>query len=261
MRSGKELDAQGKLVIYPSTACETYRGAKNPVDAISGLSACLKSIVQLDDSLLGLRDKAYYQSFLKTIPGYPFDEINGHPVIKPAVSYMSVKNCEAPQFYPLFPFDQFDLQGKDIHLTQTFRNTWKYDKTIAKGMIKSWHQDGIFFARMGMTKEAVDYNLKKLDDSGRRFPTFWGPGHDWVPDHNWGGSGMIGLQEMLMQTMGKKIYLLPAWPKEWDVDFKLHAPYSTTVQGTVRNEQLQKLSVLPESRKTDIVVLDSQWRY
>ena len=27
---------------------------------------------------------------------------------------------------------------------------------------------------------AVDYNLKKLDDSPRRFPTFWGPGHDWV---------------------------------------------------------------------------------
>ena len=69
-------------------------------------------------------------------------------------------------------------------------------------MVISWHQDGIFFARMGLVQEAADYNTRKLDDSPRRFPTFWGPGHDWAPDHNWGGSGMIGLQEMLMQTIG-----------------------------------------------------------
>jgi hypothetical protein len=60
-------------------------------------------------------------------------------------------------------------------------------------MVQSWHQDGIFFARMGMTQEAREYNTRKMKDSDRRFPTFWGPGHDRVPDHNWGGSGMLGL--------------------------------------------------------------------
>src|SRR5690606_23580707 len=94
----------------------------------------------------------------------------------------------------------------------------------------SWHQDAIFCARMGLTDEAKNITLKKLADSQRRFPTFWGPGHDWVPDHNWGGSGMIGLQEMLMQTVDDKIYVLPAWPTDWDVDFKLHAPDNTTVE-------------------------------
>jgi hypothetical protein len=123
-------------------------------------------------------------------------------------------------------------------------------------MVKSWHQDGIFFARMGMTDAAVDYNLKKLEDSPRRFPTFWGPGHDWVPDHNWGGSGMIGLQEMLMQTIGDKIRLLPAWPKDWDVDFKLHAPLQTTVQGKVRAGKVIELKVTPDSRKKDVIVMD-----
>jgi hypothetical protein len=29
---------------------------------------------------------------------------------------------------------------------------------------------------------------------------------------------------MLMQTVGRKILLLPAWPKNWNADFKLHAP-------------------------------------
>ena len=85
-------------------------------------------------------------------------------------------------------------------------------------------------------------------------PGFWGPGHDWVPDHNWGGSGMIGLQEMLLQTHGKEILLFPAWPDEWDVDFKLHAPYNTTIEASLRNGELIKLRVYPENRKKDVEI-------
>ncbi len=134
-----------------------------------------------------------------------------------------------------------------------FRTTWKHGK-FPKNMVISWHQDGIFYARMGMVKEAADYNQKKLENSPRRFPTFWGPGHDWVPDHNWGGTGMIGLQEMLMQTPGDKILLLPAWPKDWDVDFKLHAPQQTTVEANVKDGKIVSVKVTPESRRKDVVI-------
>ena len=163
---------------------------------------------------------------------------------------------ECPQFYPLFPFNRFDLLGKDRDHLAIFRNTWKYGR-FPKNMVQSWHQDGIFFARMGMTDAARAYNSRKLEDSPRRFPTFWGPGHDWVPDHNWGGSGMIGLQEMLMQTLGDEIRLLPAWPKDWDVDFRLHAPHNTTVEGRVRDGKLSDLKVMPDSRKKDVIVMTS----
>lgn len=90
-----------------------------------------------------------------------------------------------------------------------------------------------------------------------RFPAFFGPGHDWVPDHNWGGSGMVGLQEMLMAADpygDGKIYLLPAWPVQWDVDFKLHAPQNTTVEVEVKEGKVVKLNVFPESRRKDIVL-------
>lgn len=96
--------------------------------------------------------------------------------------------------------------------------------------------------------------MQKLQDSGRRFPAFWGPGYDWAPDHNWGGSGMIGLREMLLQADGRKIYLLPAWPKSWDVHFKLHAPYRTTVEAVVEDGKIQELKVSPESRRADVVM-------
>jgi hypothetical protein len=106
---------------------------------------------------------------------------------------------------------------------------------------------------MGLTKDAAALTTFKLENSGRRFPAFWGPGFDWAPDHNWGGSGMIGLQEMLLQTNGKKIYLFPAWPKNWDVHFKLHAPYDTTVEATVKNGEVESLIVLPKEREKDVV--------
>jgi hypothetical protein len=250
LRTGQPLDANGRLVIFPSTSCESYRGARNPSDLIAGLSACLESLLALDDRLVTPTDKRYYRAYLKRLPAYTYGEEQGHRILQPAESWQRYANSECPQFYPLFPFDRFALGRDDM---EVFRNTWKHG-TFAKNMVQSWHQDGIFFARMGLTAEAADYNVRKLENSPRRFPTFWGPGHDWVPDHNWGGSGMIGLQEMLMQTIGDRILLLPAWPKDWDVDFKLHAPHQTTIECSFRVGKIQKLIVSPHEREKDVVV-------
>ena len=248
---GVGLDEHGKLVIFPSTSCESYRGAKNPTDLIAGLRACIKSMLKLDDRYISAEEKSYYRAYLERIPDYSFEEVDGKQIIKPAESWLEEANQELPQFYPLFPFDQFRLGDKEIPY---FKNAYALAPAFRKGTIISWHQDGIQFARMGMDMEAAKYNTQKLQDSPRRFPTFWGPGHDWVPDHNWGGSGMIGLQEMLMQTQGDEILLFPAWPREWDVDFKLHAPKNTTLEVSLRNGQVEKLRVSPESRKKDVVV-------
>lgn len=252
MRSGSELDADGHLLIYPSTACESYRGTTNPADVIAGLQACLHAILRLDASALTLRDLDYYRDFLKTLPPFTYDEVEGDRIFLPAKSWKRYQNQEAPQFYPLFPFGRFNLLGEHRDHLEVFRHTWKHGR-FPKGKIISWHQNGIFFARMGLTAKAADFNTRKLDDSPRRFPTFWGPGHDWVPDHNWGGSGMIGLQEMLMQTIGDKIHLFPAWPQDWDCSFKLHAPAETTVRGLLKNGELVELVVTPESRRKDVV--------
>ncbi|MBC7350174.1 MAG: hypothetical protein H5U05_09400 [Candidatus Aminicenantes bacterium] len=51
-----------------------------------------------------------------------------------------------------------------------------------------------------------------------------------------------------------KIFLLPAWPQDWDVDFRLHAPYRTVVEGQLRNGQVTKLNVTPPSRRSDLII-------
>jgi hypothetical protein len=61
---------------------------------------------------------------------------------------------------------------------------------------------------------------------------------------------------MLMQCEGDRILLLPAWPKDWDVSFKLHAPKATTVEGVIKDGKIESLKVIPESRRKDVVICE-----
>ena len=104
----------------------------------------------------------------------------------------------------------------------------------------------------GIAAEDVRYALTRKDP-GQKFPAFWAAGHDYQPDEDNGGNGMHGIQQMLLQAEGKKLLLMPAWPADWSADFKLHAPYRTTVEGRVRNGRLVALTVTPASRRADVI--------
>jgi hypothetical protein len=78
---------------------------------------------------------------------------------------------------------------------------------------------------------------------------------DWIPDQDHGGNLLMGLQVMLMQADDEKILLLPAWPKKWDVDFKLNAPGRTVIEGVVKDGKIMSMKVMPESRKKDVKVM------
>ncbi|WP_354359320.1 DUF5703 domain-containing protein [Pedobacter sp. UYP30] len=253
---GSEFTPDGKYNLYPCMALETYTGhVKNPADVIAALTVLTTRMQKLPLKYVSKEEKKFYALMLSRLPKMPLRMMRGVETIAPAEQWDRIINQEIPQLYPVFPWGLFGVGKPNLQLAI---NTWKFgvDNENQKNYI-GWHQDAIFCARMGLTDEAKHITLKKLSNSQRRFPTFWGPGYDWVPDHNWGGSGMIGLQEMLMQTVDDKIYLLPAWPKEWDVNFKLHAPKNTTVELTYQNGKVKTLKVTPSSRQKDIIWPDS----
>ena len=113
-------------------------------------------------------------------------------------------------------------------------------------------------AYLGLAEQAQDYVVKRARSkhAASRFPAFWGPNYDWVPDQDHGSVLLKAVQALVMQTDGRTIHLLPAWPKDWDADFKLHAPGKTVVEGTVRNGKLVSFTVSPARRKKDVTVLD-----
>ena len=251
LRGSKTFDANGDLILYPGSACETYKMAYNASSTIAGLQTILTRLLELPSKYLDEKSRQKWIEMLDRIPPIPYQETDGHTTIAPAKLWERINNTEVPQLYPVFPWGIFGVGKPGL---DTALNTWKYDPDAIKfRSAKGWKQDNIFAARLGLTEEAVNFTLLKLQDPGRRFPAFWGPGFDWTPDHCQGGSGMIGLQEMLMQVNDEKIYLFPAWPKEWDVKFKLCAPYNTTVEVELKNGKVSKLIIEPKSRFTDVI--------
>jgi len=109
---------------------------------------------------------------------------------------------------------------------------------------------------LGLTREARTRISDRMSQKhpGSRFPAFWGPNFDWIPDQDHGGNALMTLQYMLLQPDGRNIHLLPTWPKDWNVEFKLHAPYRTIVEGSYVDGRLAHVKVTPESRKADLVV-------
>lgn len=252
-RGIKSLDGDGRLVLYPGSGGETYKMAYNSTSTVAGLITVTEGLLALPSTSLTDTKRAALDSFLKRLPPLSFREFDGHKTISPAKSWERINHKEAPQLYPVFPWGLYGIGKPDLDLA---KNTWLYDTSVVKNKgYVGWRQENIFAARLGFPDEAAKLTSLKLQNSGRRFPAFWGPGYDWTPDHNWGGSGMIGLQEMLLQTAGDKIYLFPAWPKDWDVHFKLHAPHQTTVEGVLKAGKVESLIVLPETRKKDIINL------
>ena len=247
-RTGQPFDQNGKLVIEPSKALETYEGCTNPTDVVTGLTVTLRGVLGLPDTLVSAGHKAIWREMLDRLPPPAnYATVNGKRLLVPAEKYGRRRNGEIPQLYPLFPYGTHGI-GKP-HLDDAI-NCWLLGGPGVyndKGYI-SWYQNGIFTARMGLRDEARYYAIAKLSDSGRRFPAFFGPGFDYCPDHNWGGSGMIGLQDMLLQESGDDLYLLPAWPEDWDVDFKLHAPRQSTVEGRFINGKLEDIKVAGDKK-------------
>jgi len=251
-RGAKALNANGHLVLYPSSGAETFKMAYNSTSTIAALQTIVRRLLALPANYLTQEKRSKFDSLLQRIPDFSFGNYDGHITVSPAKTWERVNNTESSQLYPVYPWGIYGVGKPGL---DTAINTWTYDTNVVKFRSHvGWKQDNIWAARLGLTDEAWKLTSLKLQNSERRFPAFWGPGFDWVPDHNWGGSGMIGLQEMLMQVDDKRILLFPAWPKNIDVHFKLHAPYNTTVEAEMKDGKMISLKVFPEERRKDVVM-------
>ena len=223
-RSESVLDANGKMIIYPGSGCETYKMARNPASTIAALQA-------LKYSLDGIGVD------IGIIPDIPLRVIDGDTCIAPAESWERIQNTETPQLYPVWPWRIYGVGRPNLHIA---RNTyWKDPHALEMRDTKGWKQDNIWAACLGLADEARRLNLEKLSNGPYRFPAFWDPGFDWAPDHNRGGSGMIGLQEMLLQeNEDNNPVLFPAWPREWNCRFCLYISGRRCIEAELKNGRI-----------------------
>jgi len=175
-------------------------------------------------------------------------------MLAPAQVYKRKSNSEVPELYAVFPFRQIAVGKPNLEWGVEALN-----HRIDKGA-SGWRQDDIFMAFLGEAAQARDNVVAraKSKHEASRFPTFWGPNFDWVPDQDHGSVLLVALQSMLLQCDGRKIYLLPAWPKDWDCEFKLHAPCNTTVEGVIKQGKLEQFKVTPPERAKDVIYMNGK---
>jgi len=248
-------DSLGKLLLDPDNSIEMFWKVHNPAPDIAGLHAVIQRLIALPDSITTTDQRNEWKRFQSELPELPIGIKNDIQVLLPYTGPQTVQshNAENPELYSIYPFRLYGLGKPDLQLA---KNTFNGRRYKDKGC---WVQDPIQAAMLGLTniaKEYVAFNLSRKA-SDLKFPSFWDRGNDYLPDEDNGGNGENGLQQMLIQVYGKKIILLPAWPKEWNADFKLNAPYKTTVQGKVKNGKLVDMVISPSYRKADFGYITS----
>ncbi len=246
-----DRDANGKLRLDPSQSAETWWTAVNPATDVSGLLHNLDELIAMD---VGTAiDKDHWKRLRKEIPEVHLREIDGKLAIAPGQVWDEKQNAENPELYPVFPFQRFGLgMGSADIVDWTMQNRTH----VNYFNYKCWTQDQIMWAYAGNAAEAKEGLVERYKNTSPRcrFPLYGSEGPDSCPDFDHFGSGSTALQRMLVQEVEGKILLLPAWPKSWDVDFKLNLNRNAIIQGVVKDGVLQNWSVYPESRKKDVVV-------
>jgi len=211
----------GLLELTPTQSLETYwYEVVNDTPTVAGLRETTSRLQKLPAELSSQEDKALWKRLSDCLPELPVGVVDGAEVFLPAEKYRDQRtNCENPDLYPIFPFHLCNITTANLGTgINTFRN--RVEKRD-----NGWTQDGQQAARLGLADEAKTILLGKLDYSAPefRFPATWGPNFDWTPDQDHGSNILINLQEMVLQTYDGVDYVLPAFPAEWGVKFKLHS--------------------------------------
>ncbi|MBL9136631.1 MAG: hypothetical protein JNK85_12210 [Verrucomicrobiales bacterium] len=241
----------GKILFVPSQALETWWETENPTPEVAGLHTVLDELLRWPPTILGQERIDPWRQLRAMLPPVPRRTAAGQTYILPAEAFRTQQNMENAELYAVFPFRVFGVGRPELEVgVETFR------RRQFKGNV-GWQQDDTQAALIGLTDDArrmlLDRASRKHPES--RFPAFWGPNFDWIPDQDHGGNLMMALQSMLLQPVAERVLLFPSWPTHWNVAFRLHAPAATVVEGDLQDGVLKRLEITPRSRRPAVDVL------
>uniref|UniRef100_UPI00404A6F2E DUF5703 domain-containing protein n=1 Tax=Cephaloticoccus sp. TaxID=1985742 RepID=UPI00404A6F2E len=250
-------DSEGRLLLKPAQSLETWWETENPMPEIAGLHYLLPQLLALPDTYLEVGDLGAWRALSARLPEIPVGVRHGARMLLHAAKVEDTPhNSENPELYAVFPYKLYGIGHPDLDAA---RNAYTHRTFPDTGC---WRQDAIHAAYLGITNVAAYLAHKNCESSNQpqiRFKGFWGPNYDWIPDFDHGGVTQIAMQTMLVQCVGSRIYLFPAWPSDrWNVDFKLNLPGQTTIECELKDGDITRLEVYPPERRHDIVVLLGQ---
>ena len=230
-------EADGRYHLDPANALETWWMVRDPTDTLDGIRAVFPDFIRMSKRYG--RDAELCrkcEEILAALPDVPRElwteeseirrEINVYaPAAKPGTLFPERINRENPALYRLFPFGVSGIGAPDYDLV---RRTYLHRLFP---VYHGWSMDAIWAARLGLGEDA--YGL--LCRHAAKFNRFRYGGWDSndnnefpgglavVPFTDAAGLSAYTLNEMLLQSHGGVIRVVPAVPKRWSGIFRLRA--------------------------------------
>ena len=271
---------EGKLDMFPAQGEETWQCpdphvrsncTTNPASDIAGLWGVTTRLLKPGlVELLGEEQAASLRDLLTHIPPLPLGPRPYHPNPTTARVYLPASqtpsegniNSENIELHGVFPFRLTHVGDGAPLMNMSIARTTFAHRPFPCGANAFWCEDGNVAALLGLADEAgadvLAATSKALSATqpGWTFPIWHSGGGDTTPTMMPQSIMRQTLHSMLLQHNHKgEILLFPAWPKGWDVSFKLHAPLGTVVSARCVNGSVVGLMVTPASRRADVRVL------
>ena len=260
----------GKLFLDNLYSGEEDWNMDNPTADVSGLRKMLAGLLALPHTLTTPAERADWTTKQGQLPAIPIadgkfktaDNLPNSLTINasatgppwPPVS-TTTRERNNQNLYPIFPFRLYGYGQADLATA-----TKSFNERFGRSGGGPWRHDATHAAYLGLIEQAKTFVLGSLGqetESGWRFPTFSDGQSSGDPSVERPAIGKIAFQAMLMHPgAGDNINLLNAWPSNWDVEFKLHAPKGTVVKGSRAGNHIA-YTATPASRASDVSVRGS----
>lgn len=275
--------ADGRVLVWPAQVLETWwcewdtdlqtfpDCCENDAPTVSGMQALFDKLVSLPPGLASDEQVANWTRFRdKLMPQLPIDG----GVIAPAqVISTKKRNSEGPELYAVHPHRVFTkgravASGFNISLGEaTVANSAWASRGNSGGA--GWAYGINAYALIGDSANAAKRVVGRANTApalGYRFDGFAPHFQDFEPSADHFANMNRALLEMLIQSgedgfKDTTIVLLPSWPCDWDVNFKLWGPLRTTVEVEYKGGKLVSLDVQPKSRRDSVKFANcvSEW--
>lgn len=266
---------EGRMMIAPCNAGETWQGVRDPAEMVCALRTALPRLIALGQERKWKDEQvAQWKQMLETVPDIPRGrfEYRGHEV-KPAilagdqlVPAADMSNCQAYMLPWSGGKAWYELNGQQTEMyavwpgklvlqdeQQRDAAVRSYRDRLWKNKHDGWNPDVVFAACLGMRDEVAKWHDQHFDgtfvlpcglarETAQENPQQ--PGIPECPSLQGLGTGVIPILEMLLQDYPDEIIVLPCWPEEVPVDFALYSPYAGHVE--VHYHPQEKLLVATE---------------
>jgi len=260
----------GRMVIAPCNAGETWQGVRDPAEMVCALRTALPRLIAVARRQGWATELiADWEALLAAVPEIPRGRLEYRdqetlPVIVPADRLAPAADMSACEAYVLpwsegKPHYKLNAQQTELYAiwpaklvlrTPAERETAlaSYRERLWTDMRDGWNLDSTFAACLGLRDDARREYAAHFDhtftlpcglarETAPNNPATNTDKGNWIPESpslQGMGTGVLPVLEMLLQDYPDKLVILPCWPADVPVSFALYSPYAGRVEVNYR---------------------------